>query len=82
MQPAFESDAVVWATGLFRHLQPGDVVIIDHGGLEKIKRVEAVVEDQLFVLGDNAMASTDSRSFGWLSRDSVRAKVIWPRRAA
>ena len=79
MLPAYRRDAMVCATGLFRKLRPGDVVIIDHQGLEKIKRVEAVVEDQLFVLGDNPASSTDSRQFGWLPAPAVRAKVIWPR---
>ena len=79
MLPLFRPESVVWATGLFGKLRPGDVVIVNHGGLEKIKRVEAVVEDQLFVLGDNAFASTDSRSFGWLDLNTVRAKVVWPR---
>lgn len=79
MQPKFRPDAVVWASGFFRRLHAGDVVILEHDGLEKIKRVEAVQDGELFVLGDNADASTDSRSFGWLPLNSVRAKVIWPR---
>ena len=79
MLPMFRPDAVVCATGMFRKLKPGDVVILDHEGLEKIKRVEAVVGDELFVLGDNPVSSTDSRHFGWLPAPSVRAKVIWPR---
>lgn len=33
----------------------------------------------VYVVGDNAQASTDSRSFGWLQPDEVIAKVIWPR---
>jgi len=79
MLPLFRPETVVWATGLFRKLRPGDVVIVKHDGLEKIKRVEAVQDGELFVLGDNMTASTDSRSFGWLPLESVKAKVIWPR---
>ena len=78
MLPLFRPETVVWATGLFRKLRPGDVVIVKHDGLEKIKRVEAIVDGQLFVLGDNVLGSTDSRSFGWLGIESVQAKVIWP----
>lgn len=79
MQPKFRPDAVVWASAIFRRLDAGDVVILEHNGLEKIKRVEAVQDGELFVLGDNPGASTDSRSFGWLPLETVKAKVIWPR---
>lgn len=81
MLPALRNNSMVWATALYRSVKAGDVVIIRHGGLEKIKRVEAVVDGQLFVLGDNSAASTDSRSFGWLPLERVQAKVIWPRAA-
>lgn len=79
MLPTLKQDAVIWATGVFRDLSAGDVVIIRHQGIEKIKRVEAVQGNELYVLGDNPSASTDSRFFGWLPVSSVHAKVIWPR---
>lgn len=79
MQPTLRANALVYATSLYRRLMPGDIVIINHNGLEKIKRVEAVQGSELFVLGDNALESTDSRTFGWLNTSTVQAKVIWPR---
>ncbi|HEY4160589.1 MAG TPA: S26 family signal peptidase [Candidatus Saccharimonadales bacterium] len=62
-----------------RELQPGDVVIVSHNGLEKIKRIERQQGDLLYLLGDNPAASTDSRSFGWVQSDSIVAKVVWPK---
>ncbi|HSX33727.1 MAG TPA: S26 family signal peptidase [Candidatus Saccharimonadales bacterium] len=62
-----------------RHIQPGDIVIIWHAGREKIKRVRELTAAELFVVGDNAVASTDSRNFGWLPRPRRVPKVIWPR---
>jgi len=62
-----------------RELQPGDVVIVSHNGLEKIKRIEKRQGDLLYLLGDNPAASTDSRSFGWVQADTIVAKVVWPK---
>jgi phage repressor protein C with HTH and peptisase S24 domain len=60
-------------------LQPGDVVIVSHNGLEKIKRIEQQQGNLLYLLGDNPASSTDSRNFGWVQADSIVAKVVWPK---
>lgn len=62
-----------------RDLLPGDVVIVSHNGLEKIKRIEKHQGDLIYLLGDNASASTDSRDFGWLPAKTIIAKVVWPK---
>ena|SRR6185369_10940709 len=62
-----------------RELTPGDVVIVSHNGLEKIKRIEKQQGDLIYLLGDNAAASTDSRSFGWVQAKTIIAKVVWPK---
>lgn len=67
------------ASGWFKNLRPRDVVIIMHDGMEKIKRVEQVRAQEVYVLGDNSGVSTDSRDFGWLPATTVRGKVLWPR---
>ncbi len=79
MQPALRAGRLVLLSGLFRRLQPEDVVMIWHDGLEKIKRVQKLQGERVFVVGDNARASLDSRSFGWLPLGAVTAKLIWPR---
>jgi len=60
-------------------LHIGDVVILFHDGLEKIKRIDHIDGEKLYVLGDNPVASTDSRQFGFVDRSQVLARVIWPR---
>ena len=62
-----------------RTLETGDIVIVSHDGLEKIKRIEKHQGDLIYLLGDNSAKSTDSRSFGWLPAKVIIAKVIWPR---
>ena len=79
MEPTFKAGTIIIASGL-RTPQEQDTVVINHDGLEKIKRLEKLESGKVFVVGDNAAASTDSRQFGWLDEAAIIAKVIWPRR--
>lgn len=80
MVPSLSAGRLVYATSLYWVLSPGDIVVIWHQGIEKIKRIQAIDGDELYVVGDNKLSSTDSRTFGWLDRSVVRGKVIWPQR--
>lgn len=82
MAPRLRPGVLVFATPLRRRLRPGQVVILRHNGKEKIKRIERIDPEnrQLFVIGDNLSASTDSRHFGWLPTHDVLGRVFWPRR--
>ena len=94
MSPALEPGdwALAVATG---RLGRGDVVVIEHParpGFELVKRVVAepgdltadgrlLRADEFWVEGDNQAASTDSRHFGPVTRDRMRAEVrlvYWP----
>jgi phage repressor protein C with HTH and peptisase S24 domain len=79
MLPTLKPGRVVLASGWFRQIRPEQVVVVEHQGLEKIKRIRDVRHGRVFVVGDNARASLDSRSFGWLPVESVSARIIWPR---
>ena len=79
MLPSFRPGQVVLALPR-RPLRVGDVVIVRHDNLEKIKRVVGLEGNRLFVVGDNEEASTDSRTFGWLDLEqALVGKVVWPR---
>ena len=68
----------------FGEPEVGDVVLATNAlrpGVRMIKRVAEVRSDGLWLLGDNEVRSTDSRTFGAFARDDVVAKawaVYWP----
>jgi type IV secretory pathway protease TraF len=62
----------------FRTLKPGQVIVFKRNGRELIKRIDKTDARRLFVLGDYAQASTDSRDYGPIDEDTVLGVVIWP----
>jgi phage repressor protein C with HTH and peptisase S24 domain len=79
MWPTYRQGEIVVGSTNVADVQVGDVVMVEHEGLEKIKRVADKRPGEIYVLGDNPTASSDSRSFGWLSEKSVKAKIVWSR---
>jgi nickel-type superoxide dismutase maturation protease len=79
MSPRLRPGQLLLAVRFVRRLHPGQVVIIQHDGKEKVKRIERIEDNKIFVIGDNLLASTDSRHFGWLKRREIIGRVIWPR---
>lgn len=78
MMPVLPPGTYIWATGVYKNLKPGEIVMFLHEGKEKIKRISDIRDDEIFVLGDHAEASKDSRQFGWIKKDTVIAKLFWP----
>ncbi len=56
----------------------GRIVVLNQRGRSIIKRVVRIERDQIWIEGDNAAASTDSRQFGYIDSDKVEAVIIWP----
>ncbi len=79
MMPRLLPGRYVIVSYWFWPLREGDIVMIKHTGIEKIKRVAKVGKGKVFITGDNRMKSTDSRDFGWLDQSVVLAKLVWPR---
>jgi len=69
--------AIVWRGSV----NIGDVVIAVVEGREVLKRVSDVREREVYLLGDNATKSRDSRRYGWVPKKDVVGKVIPQRQA-
>jgi nickel-type superoxide dismutase maturation protease len=62
-----------------RALHPGDVVAVRDPTQSRrvlVKRVGAVLEDEIVLRGDNPGASTDSRNFGPVPSSAVLGRVV------
>lgn len=79
MVPTLPPRTLVIGTGLIKNIKPGHVVVIKHKGKEKIKRIDEIKDDTVFILGDHPETSTDSRHFGWLPVQDITAVIIWPK---
>jgi hypothetical protein len=80
MLPSYKPGQIVVVMTPAANLRIGDVVMVVHDGLEKIKRVAQLRSlEEVFLLGDNLRVSVDSRKFGWLTASDVKGKVVWPR---
>jgi len=76
MAPTMTSGAIV--VGIRpRAIRTGDVVVVRHNGMEKIKRVHKMSSSRVFLVGDNRAHSTDSRDFGWVDIGTVIARIVW-----
>jgi nickel-type superoxide dismutase maturation protease len=63
-----------------RRLRVGDVVVIhdpDEPARLVVKRVAAISDEGITVLGDNAAASRDSRTYGPVQRQLVFGRAWW-----
>ena len=67
-------DGLPWLRGAPR---VGSVVIAERGGRLEVKRVGGSRGDELWLLGDNAAASSDSRTLGPVRLTALRGIVVW-----
>ena len=66
-----------WAY-FFSKPKKGDVVVFRKNGKDMIKRIQKLLDREVFVQGDNGKESTDSRNFGPVDKSQLVGKIIWP----
>ncbi len=60
----------------------GDLVVFKRAGQVDVKRIKHLEIDGLFVVGDNDLVSTDSRTYGLIPHEDVLGIVVkrlWPK---
>jgi hypothetical protein len=79
MLPVLPPGTLIWGLCWFWRLRSEKVVIAEHNGREIVKRIDEIRPEGIFLIGDHPEASTDSRHYGVLPREAVKAIVVWPR---
>ena len=82
MQPTLACGDFVVASKLKFSLSEGDLVIAYHPVYgQMVKRIKSISSTHGFLLtGDNSQ-SVSSEAMGWIARESIKAKVLFPIRA-
>lgn len=60
-----------------RSYQPQSVVLANAGGREVVKRIDHRNAHSVYLLGDNKLASTDSRAYGYVSADEIKGSLLF-----
>jgi nickel-type superoxide dismutase maturation protease len=74
MEPTYRAGDVLIGSS-WRRLKLGRVIVA-HTDKPLIKRLTKIEDNKLWLEGDNSQQSTDSRSFGWISRNQLDAVII------
>mgnify|MGYP002880316039 FL=1 len=78
MSPTFKNgDILILEELIDQKISPGDIILFYHPYISKkklVKRVKNItVDGNIFIEGDNKKSSSDSRSFGYINKQSIIA---------
>lgn len=74
MRPVFKPGDVLLGSALIQP-KPGHVAVVKRKPLS-IKRIRKINSNGVWVEGDNAAASTDSRSYGYIDKSDIKAVIF------
>lgn len=82
MEPTYKHGERVILLTWFVSPAISDVVVLCDPRTKKllVKRIVQIKGGAYYVLGDNTHESTDSRKFGFVKRENIIGKVIFPKR--
>lgn len=78
MEPTYRNGDYILVYQWYKDPKPQDIVIFRHptDGMILVKRIYSVKNNKMYLLGDNSVASTDSRNFGDVDLMNLFGKVI------
>ncbi len=76
MLPNYVEGNIVVFIGL-KKIKKGDVILARINGLEQIKRIDKIQNKKIYILGDNLTKSKDSRNYGPINIDMIKAKALF-----
>lgn len=76
MYPSLTQNQKVIGMHWLKKLQINDLIVLEIKNKLMIKRIKKINNNELWIEGDNKNESTDSRSFGWIKKSQVVAKVM------
>lgn len=76
MRPVLSSGQMIvcWTSQI---VHKGDVVVARQDQREIVKRVQNVQRNVVWLVGDNAPHSTDSRDFGWIDKSAILGVMVF-----
>jgi nickel-type superoxide dismutase maturation protease len=79
MLPTLKPNSSVITFNWYYHFadpKKDDLVVLMHNSRVIIKRIKEIKKNKIWLEGDNLEESTDSRTFGWVDKSKLLAKVI------
>lgn len=76
MSPGITRGNIIICNRLEKSFEAGDIVVANVDDSSIIKRIGYIEDQKVYLVGDNAENSIDSRTFGMVDETQITGKVI------